>query len=655
MNQTNVPNVQINNHTGEIPREDLMGVTIGAQPFVPLVKTPPPPRKWFWLKKKLYKTALIAFTVIFVPFLLYLVLFFTNADTQIVQPTITLRFLDAEVKTPIEGIDVLINGQNAGKTDQNGRITYATTFGENRIQTSSEDYKNYDNTINFSKKLFNYSYSEDIFLETSLTGKIIGSFKGAPTNYKFFEDSLTLGDQRIAVKDDGTFIFEKSKVGNQKLIYRSVNFQDVEINIDVKPEDNTIPAITLIAAGDIIGNLESWVRGDFVLSTNFEIENILSNQIEIESEGSFRIRDLEVGRSYKIRTTADGYNQRDYEIKIGQGNNELFGFRMVEEGKTTFWQDVTSENAQALYIADYDGANAKEILRKGFSNNIKYDYYDVLSNKVFFHSDKDRVDAENGNAKIIYSVDASTGEEVRITQSNANFFENVYPNYIAGKTAVIYQFRQGSTNETRLIVTDLSGDNLVEIKNTSTENLADLKISDNGKYLFYKLSSKNSSSNTLPTLYRFDLTTKEERSFAQKKEPTIIDVSSDGNRVIFTSVNETTNFRDSIMYDFQNNETRTIYENIDTKNSQFLNSDNDKILYYATREGRNNIYTYSISENKTDRITNLPVTDKIENLYQQHNLGYYITDKGLFVIDILKPKNLSKVTEDISSYEGPIN
>lgn len=655
MNQTNMQNPPQVSHHGEVPREDLLGVASTHQ-FVPLVKVPPPPRRWFELKKKIYKYSLILFTIIFVPFVIYLVLFFSNLDSQIIQPTISLRFLDDETKTPIEGIEVLINSVNIGKSDQNGRVNHSISqFGENTIQTVSLDYKNYENKINFSKQLFNYNYSQDIYLQTSLTGKIIGSFKGAPANYRYYEDDLKLGDQEISIKNDGTFVVEKSKVGNQKLTYSSINYKDVELAIDVKPEENTIPAIELIPAGDIIGTLESWVRGDFVLDTKFEIENILSNQINIANDGNFRIKDLEVGRTYKIRTTATGYNQRDYELKVSQGNNELFGFRMVESGRTTYWQSIPKESKEGLYVADYDGANAVQLSTRNFSSNIDYDFYNPLDKKIYFYSDKERIRAESSTAKLIYTIDANSGEEQRITTENLNVFENVYPNYIANKIAAIYQFRQSSTNETRLVATDLSGANLVSAKTTTTENISDIKISDDGKFLFYKLSDKSSNSTNLPILHRFDLNTKTTQSFAQRKEPTIIDSSADGQKVIFSFINETSNFRDFALYDFQTNETRTIYEDIDSKNIQFLNSNNDKIIYYATREGRNNIYTYTISENRTDRITNLPVTDKLGNLYQQGNLAYYITDKGLFVIDILKPKNLSKVVDEISTFEGPIN
>src|SRR5260221_4219983 len=141
------------------------------------------------------------------------------------------------------------------------------------------------------------------------------------------------------------------------------------------------------------------------------------------------------------------------------------------------------------------------------------------------------------------------------------------------------------------------------------------------------------------------------KNVATNKEIAVFDSTEDGTKVLATRVNTNSDLKDLVIYNLTTKETRTLRENFDGNHSQFVKGNNDKIVYFAKRNGGWNIYTFAIDESKEDRISNLTSDYTVNFIYQESNLLFYATSKGLLVLDINNPKNFKTVVDSVYGYD----
>ncbi|MEP7103814.1 MAG: carboxypeptidase regulatory-like domain-containing protein [Candidatus Dojkabacteria bacterium] len=579
----------------------------------------------------------------------YLFLFLTNLDAQFLKTSIAGTITDSATGKAIQDAKIFVDGDATVTSDANGKYSLSLNKLTFVLKVTAKDYNDFEENVSVPRSILNYNFTKNITLTSSRVAKVKGKFITDIVGYKFTNDELFFNDDKYNLNEDGSFDLVEVPTGKIMLRFQSSNFKDIDQEVELKDGSNTINEITLTQAGDIVGSVVSYVKEDIVLKTKFEIENVLANQIAIEFGGKFRIKDLEIGKNYKIRSSADGYQTRDYEITVVRGDNELFGFKMIENGTATYI-GTDANRKDHFYASDFDGANVKELEDiKDFSP--QYEYFNSKDGFLYFLSSHDKVKNSFKTIDVAYSLNPQTLELIQVTQNNLDTMDNLLPNFRAKRMVNNYQIRNDPQKRRQLLIMDITGENLRVLRTiTGTNNYDNIKISGNGQYVYFREGDFSKNPVEQPTVYRADSQSDTVVKVTQKKDVQIHAVSDDGNLVVYSALNETTTFRDLFLFNASTNETRTLKENHDGNQYQFLNSNNDDIIFFAKRDGENDIFLYSIGQNSTSRISSLSADDEIENLYQQEDYTFYITKKGLYVMDILKPHTFKLVTDKVTKY-----
>lgn len=601
--------------------------------------------------KKFFKIALGILGAFFACFIIFLILSVTNIDTKFIKINLNGRITDANTGEPVGNAAIFLGESEIAKTNDDGIYSASNLdYGDAQITVKADGYDELTETVKITKVLLDYSTRKDFSLKSSLTGVLSGKFIPNTTNYKFTNDQLIIGEKQYKINDDGSFSIPNIKVGETTFKFSSSSFKDITQEITVISGTNQIPEITLVPGGDIVGELKSYVKEDLVLNTKFYVENILQDQVSISEDGKFAVKDLDISKRYKIRVTADGYKTRDYEINITQGENQLFNFRIVEEGVAIYpiREGESISDPKKVYRADFDGQNKVEI-----SNDNKIDYlskfYSIEDQTLYFQSTSNSAYPKTGSGGALnmpYSLSLASGIADRMTINVANLNE-LKANFISMKMLNVSVVRIGSQNRFSLQVMDMNGSNRKDIKVLDAPDMSfkDLKISNNGQFVMYGFKNGDQDE-----LYQFNIDSLSTKAILQGKKVQLFDISEDGNLVLASRENPNTGLVDLVLINVATDDLRTLKENIKGFGYQFQKGSNNIVIFFEERESRSNIYTYTIDRSQEERITSLTPDYEIDGIYQESNLLFYYTNRGLLVVDINKPKNFKLVDASAFNY-----
>jgi hypothetical protein len=614
--------------------------------------TPPSKPKGGFLENKSFlkalKIILIPFGALILCFIVIVALTLTNIDTQFIKISLSGNVSNKLLSTPVANAKIFFEDTEVAITDENGNYKIEGLSPlVTQLKITADGYNDYTQEIAVTRGLLDYSVEMNFSLVSSELATLTGKFVGNIAGYEFLGDILILNEKEYRPQKDGTFKITDAEVGNASFKFRSVNFTDLDNNIEIKSGTNNLEDIILQSAGDITGEAKSWVNEDVVLSAKFAIENVLTTQVDFEDSGNFTIKDLEVGRKYKIRVTADGYKTRDYEIQIKQGENKLANFRIVENGEAIFLKvpEGVSSNKFQFFKSDFDGANETQV--SSITNLVAIDYYyNSISKKIYFldNFDKTITGVNTSSPRLSYTLNSDgTGLQRILTDTSslgvisASFKQNKLKNFIAG--------RNNNTNDLIQFM-NLDGTNRVDLSFPRDQEITNVIFSGNGQFVFYSLPLERQVASNL---YRMNLETEEVITISTDPNIVAFDASFNGERVVFGKRNTSTGLNDLVFYNTTTSATRVLDENYDGSAYQFLNNSDNEVLYFADRNSRSNIFKFSVDQNLDSKITTLGPDDKIQRIYQQERYVFYQTNKGLYILNIDKPKNFKLVTEGVYS------
>lgn len=586
--------------------------------------------------KKGFRKAFFALAAIFTLFVFCLgSLFFltvTNLDTSIFKVTLKGIVTDKLSGAPVAGAEIYVDEVLKTTTNEKGNYSIGgLNIGSVSVKIVKEDYQELVQPTPITRLFLSYTTTRNFELTPKERATITGKLVSPDSGYKFVDEKVLIDEDTYDVEIDGTFKIEGVIVGERKLTVTSLNYLDLSNEINVAPGLNELRDIELSPSGDIEGSLKSYVREDLVTNPQFEIENLDSNQIVLGNE-TFKIKDLEIGREYAIRVKADGYMTRDYKITIKQGLNQLFDFRLVEEGTTVYLKEDSETKTKQLFTSDFDGLNLKRISSFKDGDDVYSYYYDSAEGVVYYQSVKDRVNSSlaTGNLRLVYKIDIKTLVDSKVT-TNTTTLGTLTASYIPKKLISVSKVRSDNITQNKISISDFNGENSVDLKITKNA-VASVLLSDDGKYLFYRETVEKVS-----TIYRIDISSKEEKKIAEGANVLLIDATSNGDQLIYTNTNQETTFVDLLMFNFQTQEVRTLDDNFVGKSYQFVNGVNDEYLYFMEKASQTNLYKNVISENKEVTLTDLKQRDAIQSIFQQSGYTYYVTKDSLYIIDINKP------------------
>lgn len=573
-------------------------------------------------------------------FVCLFVMYITSIDTTVFKLSLN-GFVVNSNQERIRNAVVKLDGKLAVADDE-GVFTYDNLEVKRyTIEISADGYETYKQEIAMSRSFLNYVNNRTFELKGAGSASIVGKFISPDPTYQFLDDLVTIGENSYDVRVDGSFEISNLKTGTVEFIFSSINFKDDKRDIELKGGKMDIGEITLIPAGDIVASAVSYIREDIVQDLKVTVEGVPSEQITIDETGKIVIKDLEVARKYKVRTEKTGFQNRDYEVSVNQGENPIFNFKVVETGRFPFIREV--DNREQLFVADLDGSNPKQLTQDTKLPRAEYSFEDV----VFYLSTRDNIsNPVGGDAFTTYVVNIDGGNAQRVTKDITNMGRTV-PNFTAQKIANI---RRGTTQASRVLevmnLEAVSREPVHQIESGSYDSVA---ISDDGKVVYFQVQD---TKNKTKGLYRAVIGQTPVK-LVEKDNLQIYSVTANGDRVLYSARNASTSLQDLYLYTVSTGQDVTLKPAFTGKQFQFVKGAEDFIIFSDMKDGASNVFQLSISTNTETKLTTfVGGSEGIEAVYQQMGFMVYQTGKGIYVMDLAKPKVNKLVTNDFVRYTG---
>ncbi|MCA9381578.1 carboxypeptidase regulatory-like domain-containing protein [Candidatus Dojkabacteria bacterium] len=582
------------------------------------------------LRRKITLSAIFLISTAVICVLSSLLVYFTKADLAIFSYTLSGVVSD-QSSNSIPDAEITLNGELVATADKQGYYKISgLSEGRYEFIVKKEGYVDRNVTVDINRTFFKYNFARNITLSNAANAGVKGRFIVEDTAYQFLDDRIIINNgSSYSIEKDGTFDLQKIPSGEINFHYSSMDYKDINENITLNPDDNTLADITLEPAGDIEETLKSYVLENDIENVVVTGEGVEQDNIEI-LDNQLKIKDLEPGRNYKIRVTAEGYEPREYDITIQQGINKLPNFRLVEEGQAVF--NFKQDKDYLFYKADFDGSDLTQLTNNEVDQ--KSFYFNSNEDALYIASEQDRASGFlGGRIPLIYLFDLNTNVYQKLT-NNTEGLSILFPQYRSQKIVNITSDDRRS-NKRIVEIRDFQGNITKPVETTFSTNYLNAELSSDSKYLATLVQNADESI----SLSYFNLETNKKTNILTNGNIKLHAISESGKRVVFSANRSSNNFTDLLLFDRDTNEIRTLIVDEQGGDYQFYAGSDDLILYWDTIQDQTDVFMYNIENNKTSQLTKLSALDKIEKIYQQGHYLFYITNRGLYIMDIQNPKS----------------
>jgi len=553
-----------------------------------------------------------------------------------------------ESGNPITGATVDLEGFDVLQTNEFGGYRFTgVQAGKYQIEITARGYETIFQELNVQGSLFDSTVAQNFTLDPAGFGSISGQFVADDPTYNYIGDRLFIGKEEFNISPEGSFSLTNLTAGKNTLIYQSAEYLDIERVFTLLEGSNPdLEDIELSPAAEISGNLTSHVRKDLILDLDIRVEGVSDDQIEVMENGDFRIRNLEVGETYTIRISKEGYDTRDYEVEVERGVNQILGFSVVESGVIPFLSKV-EDNALQLFLTNLDGTTITQLT---FDEKMEPFAEYIEDSIIYFLSTRDRVRPTiGGNGFLVYAASTDGGNAQKITDY-IDDFGRIVPNFSAKRMANVTLGYDEDEKDRRLGVMDLVGENRVDIDYVEDGTFNDIVLSDNGAYIYYFMQDKQ---DTVNGIYRANTQTGNSSLLVTRPNPLIYDVSHDGNRMLYSSYNSGTGLTELYLLTVSTGQDKRVLQTAAGMSQfQFIGTSDNEIVYQAFKNGANNVYHMDIDENTETQWTFFSGVEGVEAVYQQADYVLYQTNVGLYMIDPSQPVDKVLVTKRVARYTG---
>lgn len=573
--------------------------------------------------KKLFRILLTIFILATAAIIPGVIVNFVIANISLESYNLEIKLIDIEGEKLLANAEIYFDGLSKGVTDSNGILLVNKVSPNFLLEIKATGFA--ELSQNISLKGIGGKAVLNLGLYRVGNSYITGSLISGVPNYNFNTDKLFLNEVELKINSNGKFSSGKQESG--KLTFRFVSkfFKDIKTEVELTSGANMLEPITLVPAGDIVGNLKSYVREDVVPEIKFSIENVLPSQIKIDDNSNFTVKDLEVDTRYNVYIEASGYSTREYSITLKQGENSIPELKLVEEG-TVFFNNgkskLVSSSLDGFFINDTGGISPYNIFLSGDSK------------KVFFQSQYKRINSLGTEpVGIIYFFDTELGSITQVTQ-NISGLGDIFPSYNAG---LLYSVPRVSSQTRTLLIADLTGNNRVEVKQIDSKALISGGNFSIDKKYFYFAESVDSSS----VLYQYNIENKTLLELDTAQKHILWDINTDGKLLFSRQVN---NIYQLCFFDSQTSQIVVIKDRIEGQNFLFMQN-NPNIILFFNNGVRSVLKKIDISNFSESEVFFLSDSDKFETLFEQGPFWFYITSDKLYVFDINTPLIYKKVAD----------
>ncbi len=622
--------------------EPAINTTLQSKPKIPSIKFK---LHIDFLKiRKLLKRAVIVLGIGLITLItILLILFFTKLDRKIFPIIISGSVKDVISQAPLKDVQIKINNLTA-QTDSEGKFSVSDFFEQDtiNIQAILENYSEVNQEIALPRNFMVFRFTADLQLAPLQTGILKGKFI---TDQKFdsTKDKLYINLEEVKINDDWTFTATNLQKGSIVFEFKSINFKDIDKIIDIQEGNNVLEDTPLTLAGDILGIFKDWLNESTPIKATIQGSNISDAQISVKDDGAFEIKDLDINQEYSVRISHPDYLTRDYTVKTVQGENQIFGLRMIANDIIPSFIKRSENNGKQIFKSDLDGQNEVQV-----TNIQKLDPTGLFHDNayVFFRDDYERIKGlGTASLSMGYSIDLVTKNLNRLTGS-ANQLQSIYYFYKAGKIINIITTRSNSTTEVKVEMRDIDGNNPIQIFSGKNLNITNLLLSSTNSSVVYTLRKADSR---IDDIYIWDKATQTSKLLISEEEVNFYDVSPNAEFILFTRKNSSTGFEDLVSLEVQSLSIKTLIQEHDGSFYKFDQDSSDLFYFVATRDGRNNLFKYDLKSNTTNRVTFISPEDEITDFYIVDRYIFYTIEDSLYVLDKNIPVNNKLVTTKIET------
>lgn len=584
--------------------------------------------------KKIIKFIVFSFLFILFFVIIFILLQINNNSTKIENKKYNLEFIvfDAYKDTPIPSADFFINNNYVGKTDSNGFFSYQTDLEQVDILVKADDFQDWI-SLNESLKLGINEFIIKLLLKN--TYAVFGYLVPLDTtNYNFFRDSLLINNQNILIKQNGYFEVFNIKNPILDFDFRSPNFRDIKNTYTLKMGFNDLGKFLLEKSGDIRAEFLDYINENPIENVLVEIEGLSSDKINLE-RNKLHVKDLNVSTVYSMRISSDGYNLRNYSVKIDQGENSIKDLKMVPIGRIAFYgTNPRNKNLFGLYLADFDGENLETVFEfnRNSSADIKTTIFKLFPEEksLYFASDFEKLGRNSlGGFLPIYKYDLVSKNIERLTNNYRDLFDINF-NF---KANIIVNYRNFNKNKD-LYFQDLFGEQIFLVKNYGDN--VDFKsaiIPDSGDLFYYIETLKDLKQDRLIIFF---VDSRENLILETSSALKFFDINKDGSKLLFERI-QNNNTKEVVLFDLNSKKFTVVRQNFPGRNFQFNINDESKIIFVSTRVNQTKISEIDLFSNQENVILNYSLRDPILYFYQMDKYIIYGNSSNEYILEYQKP------------------
>lgn len=543
-----------------------------------------------------------------------------GVDTQVIKLTVKGKVVDQK-GVAINDAKVELDSFST-TTNTGGEFTISgLTQGNYQLNVIATDYLSF-NVNRFIGRDIDYVTDILVVLSPANYGTVAGRFVATDNpSYQFIGDELLINNKSFPLLPDGSFKALDIATGVQSIVFKSKNYQDITLdNHEIIAGDNQLPERQLVPAGDISGELIEYISGQVVADMNVVIEGITKDQYSVDAEtGKFVYRDLTPGVTYKLRITKEDYQARDHSITVNKGDNFVPAIRPIRSGSAVFVSAV--KNQQQVFISDLDGQNPRQLT--SIAQSTLSPFLNINEELVYF------IEKSTND---VFSVGITANTPVGLTKGlSRQLLTKAGFNMSAKKFSTSYNSSVAKDPGIKLEVYNFNGKGTVLINQIAKGEFVDPCISDNGNYIYYSVKGGSETDNGF---FRANINTGSKQIVNRDAVVAILDCSSDGSTVLYTTRDTATNSLNLKYANAESGENVVLAANALGTNYRFINNNNKEILFIEKENNLENIYRLSFANLTKTSITK---TGGVTSFYEQNGLAFYYKASGMYVIDLAKP------------------
>lgn len=417
--------------------------------------------KGYWKsrrKTEKYLIILLAFLILSLIPIGLVYVWWTGVDSALFKSTLSGQVLSVEDEVPLENVEIYIEDEYKTKTDEAGNYKIGNlNNGKAKIRLEKNGYEIIEKTIAIGR----YSSEKDFEMVELPKGELVFQLD-LLNRYDPSLISISLDGERYEFSDSLEINIPDLYKGEHELLISSPEFVDISKTVDINAGTNELADFDLVAAADIIGNIENWINDesiDGVLLNGFDDEYSIEN-------GQLKIVDFTgIDKLYNLTFTKEGFVDQTKERRIVMGTNDLGNIFLYPDSKVVY----KDENSGNLFSTYMDGDDNRMVA----SSFESLGDFGIIGAEVYYLVK----DSPNSIRKV--SINGGSSDLVSLYGDN---LETLFPSFRAKLLVNMYQ----DSDEYVLQYGELTGQNMQEFYRGDSEPNK-IVISSDGSTLFYTL------------------------------------------------------------------------------------------------------------------------------------------------------------------------